>query len=90
MVDTVLVLVGSAGAALFLAVALCAWCHHRKRRRRRRQMARLRQRRHFPESIAGIGHGGSLSRSLPRSLPGSRRQHVCDELGHRFASVDSV
>ncbi|XP_034244816.1 tolloid-like protein 2 [Thrips palmi] len=90
VVDTVLVLVGCAGGALFLAVAFCAWCHHRKRRRRRRQMARLRQRRHFPESIAGIGHGGSLSRSLPRSLPGSRRQHACDELGHRFASVDSV
>lgn len=28
-------------------------------------------------------------RRLPTS-PGTQRQHVCDELGQRFASVDSV
>ncbi|KAJ8875793.1 hypothetical protein PR048_023692 [Dryococelus australis] len=64
--------------ASVVVIALCVWCHHRKRRRRRRHLARLRR-----------NTVGSSRRSLG-STSGSRRQHVCDELGERFASVDSV
>ena len=63
------------GAVLILGI--CIWCH-RKRRRRRRQLARLR-RSTVGSSRRQLSTGGS-----------SRRQHVCDELGERFASVDSV
>jgi Flp pilus assembly protein TadB len=60
-----------------LALGLCVWCH-RKHRRRRRQLARFR-RNTVGSSRRQLSTGGS-----------SRRQHVCDELGERFASVDSV
>ncbi|KDR22176.1 Cubilin [Zootermopsis nevadensis] len=60
-----------------LVLGLCLWCH-RKHRHRRRQIARLRR-----------NTVGSSRRQLSTS-GSSRRQHVCDELGERFASVDSV
>lgn len=60
-----------------LVLGLCVWCH-RKHRRRRRQIARLQR-----------STVGSSRRQLSTS-GSSRRQHVCDELGERFASVDSV
>ncbi|XP_023718957.1 bone morphogenetic protein 1 isoform X3 [Cryptotermes secundus] len=60
-----------------LALGLCVWCH-RKHQRRRRQLARLRR-----NTI------GSSRRQLSTGSS-NRRQHVCDELGERFASVDSV
>ncbi|GLH08018.1 Cubilin homolog [Gryllus bimaculatus] len=61
-----------------LVLGICIWCH-RKRRRRRRHLARLHR---GGSSAAGSSHS--------RQLGNSRRQHVCDELGERFASVDSV
>ncbi|GLV44216.1 uncharacterized protein CBL_12488 [Carabus blaptoides fortunei] len=65
-------------------LALCVWCH-RKRRRRRRGLHRPLP---PPGSCAVAAAIVSSASSSGRRPPS--RQHVCDELGERFASVDSV
>ncbi|KAI5755333.1 hypothetical protein M8J77_016053 [Diaphorina citri] len=67
-------LVGGLAASVVLTMVLCVWCMKR----------RSRHRRHHSRHLARLhASPGSL-----RSLAG--QQHVCDELGQRFASVDSV
>ncbi|XP_067008195.1 bone morphogenetic protein 1 [Anabrus simplex] len=76
-VDTFMLMGVALCVAGVLVLIICIWCH-RKRRRRRRHLTRLHR-----------GNTGSSRRQLGSSSSG-RRQHVCDELGERFASVDSV
>uniref|UniRef100_A0A8D8LJ60 Cubilin n=3 Tax=Cacopsylla melanoneura TaxID=428564 RepID=A0A8D8LJ60_9HEMI len=67
-------LMASLAASVVLTMVLCVWCMRR----------RSRNRRHHSRHLARLhASPGSL-----RSLAG--QQHVCDELGQRFASVDSV
>ncbi|KRT80064.1 CUB domain-containing protein, partial [Oryctes borbonicus] len=65
-------------AAVIIVLTMLFFLCHRKRRRRRR----------------GANNGGGLHRPFQLPVPpgSSRRtpQHVCEELGERFASVDSV
>lgn len=79
------ILLASVGAgAAFLLLLVCLLCH-RKRRRRRRA--------HRPLPSAGsvlAAAGGSRSGTLTSIHPPPPPPHVCDELGERFASVDSV
>lgn len=80
-VDYTIPIAASIGGFLIVLIALCVWCH-RKRRRRRRGLHRP-----LPAPTAAIpssAGAGSSGRRPPS------RQHVCDELGERFASVDSV
>lgn len=74
------VLIASVGAAVVaILLALCILCH-RKRRRRRRGL-------HRPLPPAVPVSSGTVAGSSRGPRP---PQHVCDELGERFASVDSV
>lgn len=68
-------MLATAGASLVLTLVLCVWCLRRRRSKHRRSHSQRLARLHASP--------GSL-----RSLAG--QQHVCDELGQRFASVDSV
>ncbi|KAL1490915.1 hypothetical protein ABEB36_011588 [Hypothenemus hampei] len=64
------------GAILLAIICLCVICHKKRRRRRERERA-LRRSIHIPQM----------------AIPGTSRQqvpHFCEELGERFASVDSV
>ncbi|XP_050295941.1 cubilin isoform X2 [Anthonomus grandis grandis] len=63
------------GAILLGLICFCVICHKKRRRRREREMAMRR------------------SIHVPVAIPGTSRQqvpHFCDDLGERFASVDSV
>ncbi|XP_060525969.1 bone morphogenetic protein 1 isoform X2 [Cylas formicarius] len=65
------------GVVLLILVILCATCHRKRRRRLERQRA-IRRSIHIPVAIPGT----SRQQQMPH--------HFCDELGERFASVDSV
>lgn len=75
------VLFASVGAAVVATLlALCVLCH-RKRRRRRRGLHRP-----LPPPAVAVSASTAAGSSRGPRPP----QHVCDELGERFASVDSV
>lgn len=76
--DHTVLLICASVAVVVVLLTLCILCHRKRRRRRR-----------------GGGGGGVLHRPFQLPVPSgstSRRtpQHVCEELGERFASVDSV
>lgn len=78
--DYTVLLASVGGALVAVLLTLCILCH-RKRRRRRRGL-------HRPLPPPGVVvPGGSVAGSSRGPRP---PQHVCDELGERFASVDSV
>ncbi|XP_039289954.1 tolloid-like protein 2 [Nilaparvata lugens] len=79
--------IAGVSSGLFVLLVVCVLCH---RRHKRRHLRHLRHHRHL-----GGGTSASTRLHLPTSPASShshsqRQQHVCDELGQRFASVDSV
>lgn len=105
-VNTALVLGGAVCACFIVVLAACLCCHHRKRRRRRRHLARRLRRSSSSLAGGGSSRLGALAAAGPPGPGASFRStssgigvlgvgsssghHMCDALGERFATVDSV
>lgn len=81
--DYTILWVGLLIVTIMAMVTFCIVCHRKRKRRRRRRRGGL----HRPLQLPVPSAAGS-STSLKRVPPPP--QHVCEELGERFASVDSV